>query len=53
MQVLMKLVQIVDKLMLVKKCKVEDGVLEELLKVLISRKVSIDVVYQYWLRQKD
>jgi hypothetical protein len=53
MPILMKMVQIIDKLILVKKQTIHLDVLEEFLRVLVGRHVDIDVVYQYWARQKD
>jgi hypothetical protein len=53
MPILMKTVQIVDKLIMVKKQNIDIEVLEEFVRVMITRLVDIDVVYQYWARQKD
>jgi hypothetical protein len=53
MPILIKMVQIIDKLILIKKQTINMEVLEEFLRVLIGRHADIDVVYQYWTRQKD
>lgn len=47
------MVQIIDKLILIKKQTINLEVLEDFLRVLIGRHADIDVVYQYWARQKD
>ena len=51
--ILMKTIQIINKLIMVKKQSIDIEVLEEFVRVLITRLVDIDVVYQYWARQKD
>lgn len=53
MPILIKTIQIVDKLIMVKKQSLGVEVLEEFVRVMINREVDIDVVYQYWARQND